>query len=186
LSRRCGDSRYPRKKWKTRNGFLNHECEKSPEKIKKVQEDKERWNKEVDLRKQVFQENKQLCKYKVGDIVVYVVDFEYRKGQITDMQTSSYVPSTEIVKNIKEGNVYYKVNFDMVFERDIKVNEEEAKQEIYRRMHTCAYCSKPIEDDDLHWESIISRMWRPSFKSPRRPYHKSKGCAIYDQMAYEG
>ena len=51
----------------------------------------------------------------------------------------------------------------------------------------CEYCREPIEPDDLEMAQIISRNWkRQGFKSPPRPYHKSKSCAEYDQMGHEG
>jgi hypothetical protein len=51
----------------------------------------------------------------------------------------------------------------------------------------CAYCWEPIEPSDLEMRSIVSRNWkRQGYRSPLRPYHKSKGCAGYDQMAHEG
>jgi hypothetical protein len=51
----------------------------------------------------------------------------------------------------------------------------------------CAYCREKIEQDDLEMRSIYSPNWRrEGGKSPLRPYHKSKGCAGYDQMSHEG
>lgn len=51
----------------------------------------------------------------------------------------------------------------------------------------CAYCHEKIEPNDLEMRSIYSPNWRrQGGKSPLRPYHKSKGCAGYDQMAHEG
>lgn len=51
----------------------------------------------------------------------------------------------------------------------------------------CAYCHQPIEDKDLEMRRIISPNWKASGnKSPPRPYHKSKHCGGYDQMAHEG
>ena len=54
-------------------------------------------------------------------------------------------------------------------------------------LQRCAYCRKPIESADLEMRRIISRNWKDTgFKSPERPYHRSKGCGGYDQMAHEG
>jgi hypothetical protein len=51
----------------------------------------------------------------------------------------------------------------------------------------CAYCYQPIETDDLEMRQIVSRNWKDSgYKSPPRPYHKSKHCGGNDQMAHEG
>ena len=51
----------------------------------------------------------------------------------------------------------------------------------------CEYCREPIEPSDLEMRSIYSPNWRrQGNKSPLRAYHKSKGCAGYDQMAHEG
>lgn len=51
----------------------------------------------------------------------------------------------------------------------------------------CAYCGEPIEANDLEMRSIISRNWKDQgYKSPPRPYHKSKKCGGMDQMAHEG
>ena len=51
----------------------------------------------------------------------------------------------------------------------------------------CEYCREPIEPDDLEMAQIISPNWKhQGFMSPPRPYHKSKPCAGYDQMAHEG
>jgi len=50
----------------------------------------------------------------------------------------------------------------------------------------CAYCRKEIDDDDVIERSIYSPNWKPTCKSPLRKYHKSKGCAGYDQMGHEG
>ncbi len=55
------------------------------------------------------------------------------------------------------------------------------------KLERCAYCHQLIEPRDLVMKQIISRNWKDTgFKSPPRPYHKSKGCAGYDQMAHEG
>jgi hypothetical protein len=51
----------------------------------------------------------------------------------------------------------------------------------------CAYCNKPIPDGDLEMRRIYSPNWRSQGgQSPPRPYHKSKRCGGYDQMAHEG
>lgn len=51
----------------------------------------------------------------------------------------------------------------------------------------CMYCGDPIEPSDLEMRSIFSPNWKnQGFKSPLRPYHKSKGCGGYEQMAHEG
>ena len=51
----------------------------------------------------------------------------------------------------------------------------------------CMYCNQPIEPNDLEMRSIISPNWKhQGYKSPLRPYHKSKGCGGYDQMGHEG
>ncbi len=51
----------------------------------------------------------------------------------------------------------------------------------------CAYCRELIANDDLERKSIWSPNWRAEGgKSPLRNYHRSKGCAAYDQMAHEG
>lgn len=51
----------------------------------------------------------------------------------------------------------------------------------------CAYCYEPIDTADLETRRIVSRNWKHNgYKSPPRPYHKSKGCGGYDQMAHEG
>jgi hypothetical protein len=51
----------------------------------------------------------------------------------------------------------------------------------------CAYCGQPVPANDLEMKRIISPNWkRDNYTSPPRPYHKSKGCAGYDQMAHEG
>jgi hypothetical protein len=51
----------------------------------------------------------------------------------------------------------------------------------------CMYCRQPIEGSDLEMRSIYSPNWKnQGGKSPLRPYHKSKGCAGYDQMGHEG
>jgi hypothetical protein len=51
----------------------------------------------------------------------------------------------------------------------------------------CAYCWEPIEPSDLEMRTIISPNWkRTNYRSPLRPYHRSKRCAGTDQMAHEG
>jgi len=62
-----------------------------------------------------------------------------------------------------------------------------AEQKKNESGENCAYCGKPIQADDLTRVSIFSPNWRrQGGRSPLRPYHKSKGCAGYDQMAHEG
>lgn len=52
---------------------------------------------------------------------------------------------------------------------------------------TCAYCYQPIDSDDLEMRQIFSPNWKDrGYKSPPRPYHKSKFCWSKDQMAHEG
>ena len=48
----------------------------------------------------------------------------------------------------------------------------------------CAYCRKVIEGTP-HQSHIISRMWKPSYRSPAR-YYCDNTCASHDQMAHEG
>jgi hypothetical protein len=51
----------------------------------------------------------------------------------------------------------------------------------------CAYCGTAIEKGDLEMRRIYSPNWkRQGGQSPPRPYHKSKCCGGYDQMAHEG
>ena len=51
----------------------------------------------------------------------------------------------------------------------------------------CAYCLDLIPDEDLERKRIWSPNWRAQGgQSPLRNYHRSKGCAGYDQMAHEG
>lgn len=51
----------------------------------------------------------------------------------------------------------------------------------------CAYCGEIIKEEDLLQASIWSVIWKDSgYKSPLRNYHKSRGCAGFDQFAHEG
>ncbi len=55
------------------------------------------------------------------------------------------------------------------------------------KLERCTYCRELIEPRDVVMVRIISRNWKDTgYKSPPRPYHKSKGCAGRDQMAHEG
>lgn len=49
----------------------------------------------------------------------------------------------------------------------------------------CQYCGNVRSPEQIHYKTIISRMYR-NLRSDPRPYCKDKDCAGYDQMAHEG
>ncbi len=63
---------------------------------------------------------------------------------------------------------------------------EKASTDLDPTITKCAYCGALNKKEDTTQNTIISRNWAPSYKSPLRNYCKGKPCAGHDQMAHEG